>query len=57
MCEHFQVRNREIFIINESGHRDDGTDVEDRYTVYEFVPRQVQASREIARDVSMHTLN
>ena len=57
MCEHFQVRNREIFIINESEHRDDGTDVEDRYTVYEFVPRQVQSSREIARDVSMHTLN
>ncbi len=57
MCERFQVRNRETFVINESGHRDDGTDVEDRYTVYEFVPRRGNSSSQIARDLSTHTFS
>jgi hypothetical protein len=53
MCERFQVRNRETFIINKSDRRDDGTDVEDRYTVYEFVPRQVRSSNNLPRGDSM----
>jgi hypothetical protein len=56
MCERFKIRKREIFIINESGHRDDGTDVEDRYTVFDFVPRELRSSRQIARDMSTQTL-
>ena len=39
MTERFEVRNRETYVINESTYRDDGTDIEDRYTVIEFVPR------------------
>jgi hypothetical protein len=33
----YDMRKRETFIINDPSHRDDGTDVEDRYTVFEFV--------------------
>ena len=40
MSERFQVQSRQTFVINEPSHRDDGTDVEDRYTVYDFVPKQ-----------------
>jgi hypothetical protein len=32
------VRDRERFVVNEPSRRDDGTDVQDRYMVYEFVP-------------------
>jgi hypothetical protein len=39
MTTRYRVRNRETFVVNEPSHRDDGTDVEDRYTVFEFVPR------------------
>jgi hypothetical protein len=52
MTKRYHVRNRETFVINESTHRDDGTDVEDRYTVFEFVPREVNPPRQIARDTS-----
>jgi hypothetical protein len=39
MTASYDVRDRETFVVNEPSHRDDGTDVEDRYTVFEFVPR------------------
>jgi hypothetical protein len=39
MTSQYQVGNRETFVVNQPSHRDDGTDVEDRYTVYEFVAR------------------
>jgi hypothetical protein len=52
MTERFAVRNCESFVVNQSTHRDDGTDVEDRYTVYEFVPKQVKSFSQIARGVS-----
>jgi hypothetical protein len=38
MTERFEVKKRETFVINESRYRDDGTDIEDRYTLFEFVP-------------------
>ena len=57
MCERFQVRRCETIVINESSRRDDGTDIEDRYTVYEFVPRQVHASSQITRDIFTHSLS
>jgi Dolichyl-phosphate-mannose-protein mannosyltransferase len=50
MTERFDVRNRETFIINESSFHDDGTDIEDRYTVFEFVPRGGERARPIARE-------
>jgi hypothetical protein len=39
MTASYDVRDRETFVVNEPSRRDDGTDVQDRYTVYEFVPR------------------
>jgi hypothetical protein len=39
MSRHYRVMNRETFVMNKPGHRDNGTDVEDRYTVYEFVAK------------------
>jgi hypothetical protein len=44
------VWNRETFVVNERGRRDDGTDVEDRYTVYEFVPRDDTPPRRVVRE-------
>jgi 4-amino-4-deoxy-L-arabinose transferase-like glycosyltransferase len=55
MTERFRVTNRDTFVVNESAHRDDGTDIEDRYTIYEFVPRHVNPSSRIARGDSTHT--
>ncbi len=52
MTEHFEIKRRETFIINESSHRDDGTDVEDRYTVFDFVPRQGRPTQQVAREAS-----
>ena len=48
MTERFEIRNRQTFVINESSYRDDGTDIEDRYTVIEFVPRHGTPARQIA---------
>jgi hypothetical protein len=39
MTARFELRSYQTFVINEPSHRDDGTDVEDQYTVYDFVPR------------------
>jgi hypothetical protein len=36
MTAHYRLIDRETFIINESAHHDDGTDIEDRYTVFTF---------------------
>ena len=52
MAERFQVQSRQTFVINEPSHRDDGTDVEDRYTVYDFVPKKDEPTHQIARDPS-----
>jgi len=52
MTEQFELSNRRSFVINESSHRDDGTDVEDRYTVFDFVPRSLEPARRIVRDTS-----
>ena len=52
MTEQFELGNRRSFVVNESSHRDDGTDVEDRYTIYDFVPRSVEPARRIVRDAS-----
>lgn len=52
MTERFEVSNRQSFVVNESSHRDDGTDVEDRYTIYDFVPRRVEPTSRIVRDAS-----
>jgi hypothetical protein len=52
MSERFQVQSRQTFVINESSYRDDGTDVEDRYTIYDFVPKQGEPTSQIARDSS-----
>jgi hypothetical protein len=52
MSERFEVQCRKTFVINEPSHRDDGTDVEDRYTVYDFVPKRGEPTRQIARDTS-----
>jgi hypothetical protein len=50
MSEGFDVQNWHTFVVNESSHRDDGTDVEDRYTTYDFVPKRRESSPQIARD-------
>ena len=52
MSEGFQVQSRQTFVINEPSHRDDGTDVEDRYTVYDFVPKRSESTRQVAREPS-----
>ena len=52
MTEQFELSNRRTFVVNESSHRDDGTDVEDRYTIYDFVPRRIEPARQIVRDAS-----
>jgi 4-amino-4-deoxy-L-arabinose transferase-like glycosyltransferase len=52
MSERFRVQDRQTFVINASSHRDDGTDVEDRYTIFDFVPKQGESTRQIARDSS-----
>jgi hypothetical protein len=39
MTARFELRRCQTFVINEPSHHDDGTDVEDQYTVYDFVPR------------------
>jgi hypothetical protein len=52
MSERFEIKNRQTFIINEPSHRDDGTDVEDRYTVFDFVPKRDERTQQIARDPS-----
>jgi hypothetical protein len=49
MTERFEMRSRATYVINQSTYRDDGTDIEDRYTVYEFVPRNHPRDRQIAR--------
>ncbi len=49
MKERFQIVSAKTFIINESSRRDDGTDVEDRYTVHELVPRYGHRHQQVAR--------
>jgi hypothetical protein len=52
MTKKFEVRNCQTFVVNESTHRDDGTDLEDRYTVYDFVPRGVAPLSRVVLDPS-----
>ena len=52
MTEQFELSNRRSFVVNESSHRDDETDVEDRYTIHDFVPGRVEPARRIVRDAS-----
>jgi hypothetical protein len=52
MTRRFEVRSRRTFVVNESSHRDDGTDVEDRYTVFDFVPRRVEPTNRTVSDAS-----
>jgi 4-amino-4-deoxy-L-arabinose transferase-like glycosyltransferase len=52
MSERFQIQSRQTFIINEPSYRDDGTDVEDRYTVFDFVPKRDEPTHQVARDPS-----
>lgn len=49
MTQGFELRRRETFVVNNSGHRDDGTDFEDRYTVLEFVPRSKASPLRLAQ--------
>jgi hypothetical protein len=57
MIDRFELRSRETIVINESSYRDDGTDIEDRYTVYEFVPllvlRESRGSTSMSKSRSM----
>jgi hypothetical protein len=52
MSARFEMRKSETFIINQSAYHDDGTDIEDRYTVFEFVPRRGQSASQVARGLS-----
>jgi hypothetical protein len=42
MTARYRLIERETFIINPSAHRDDGTDIEDRYTVLTFLARSLK---------------
>jgi hypothetical protein len=56
MTARFEMRNCQSFVVNEPSHRDDGTDVEDLYTVYEFVPRSGAPPSRVASDTAAQPL-
>jgi hypothetical protein len=50
MSVNFELRKSQRYIVNQQNRRYDGTDVDDRYAVYEFVPRQDRSPARVARD-------
>ena len=56
MCEHFRCKTVKLSSSMNRVTDDDGTDIEDRYTVYEFVPRRGNPSSSMARDVVTRAL-